>query len=188
MKEFENKLQQQQYSTTSFKLYLLFANNSLLDIIYPNHLDNMLKRFKGNLNITHILVNPPSDWNGLKGYIDDIILFDWLSININISDDTSVAKPTQIIYYPQQQQQLTGSSFDDYNTPKSAIIMPYSSGQQQQHYSTSQDPLIESSSTVIKDFPDNSKIIICGNNEFMFSIQNICNRIGIREKDTLFLV
>ncbi|CAG8663617.1 4652_t:CDS:10 [Rhizophagus irregularis] len=175
LKEFENKLQQHQYSTTSFKLHLLFANDSFDDIIYPRHLDSMLKKFKGNLNITHILVNSPPDWNGLKGYIDDIILFDWLSVNIN--SDITVAKPTQIIYYPQQQQQLTGSSFDDYNTPKSAIIMPYSSGQQQQHYSTSQDPLIESSSTIIKDFPNNSKIIVCGNNKFMFSIQNICNRI-----------
>jgi hypothetical protein len=146
----------------------------------------MVKRFKGNLNITHILVNPPPDWNGLKHYIDDVILFDWLSSNININNIT-VAKPTQIVYYPQQHQ-LTGSSFDDYNTPKSAIVMPYSSGQQQQHYSTSQDPLIESSSTVIKDFPSNSKIIVCGNNGFMLSIQNICNKIGIKEKDILFLV
>ncbi|GES81430.1 heme peroxidase [Rhizophagus clarus] len=163
LKEFEDNLHHQQYSTTSFKLHLLYANNSISDIIYPRHLDNMIKRFKGNFNITHILINPPlPDWNGLKGYIDDIILFDWLSNNININNITpTVAKPTQIVYYPQQQQQLIGSSFDDYNIPKSAIVMPYSSDQQQQHYSTSQDPLIESSSTTIKNFPDNSKIFIC---------------------------
>jgi hypothetical protein len=136
----------------------------------------------GNLIITYILINPPEIWKGLKGYIDDDILFDWLSSNINI-DHMSVA-PTKIISYPRQQ---FVNNFDEFNAP---FIMPHFQGEQQQH-SISQDPLIESStshSTIINNFPDNSKIIVCGNSGFMISIQNICSRIGIKEKNILFLV
>ena len=58
-------------------------------------------------------------------------------------------------------------------------IMPYSPSEERRPYFT-QDPLIESSSshsTTIDNFPDNSKIIVCGNGGFMHSIQNIYNRI-----------
>ena len=146
----------------------------------------------GNFIITQILVNPPDNWNGLKGYIDDVILFEWMSNNLNLNNNTygteAEAILTQIVYYPQQQQ-YTGSSFDDYNTP---LVMHHSSGQQRQRYSTvSQDQSIASSSshsTVVNNFHDNSKIMVCGNSGFMLSIQNICNRIGIKEKDIFFLV
>jgi len=144
-----------------------------------------VKQFMGNLFITHILVNPPDNWEDLKGYIDDTILFNWLSNNINTNTFgiSTPTVPTQVA----QQQWFTAGSFDEFNTP---LIMPYSPSEERRPY-FARDLLTKSSfsrSTTIDNFPNNSKIIVCGSDGFMQSIQNICNRIGIKEKDTLFLL
>ncbi|CAI2168967.1 20040_t:CDS:10 [Funneliformis geosporum] len=216
-----NSLKQRILPPNTYKLHLLFANNSASDIIYPKHLDSLVRKFKGNLTIDYILSNPPDNWDCLKGYIDDVILFDWLSYNINTGSNhaidsdpnlgqqseveftCSMIPPNQTVYYPRPQ--ISGDSFDIYNTPvlqQSQERQQYPSNvdvaQLREYPTMVQDPLVESSIThstvlnppniVINYFPDNSKIIVCGNNGFMLSIQDICNRIGIREGNTLFLV
>ncbi|CAG8456991.1 13944_t:CDS:10 [Funneliformis mosseae] len=178
--EYQSSLKQSYAPPNTYKLHLLFANNTAADIIYPKHLDSLVRKFKGNLTIDYILSNPPDNWDCLKGYIDDVILFDWLSFKINIGSHLSIDIDPNL----GQQSQVEYTSG----------VIP----NQTVYYPRPQDPLIESSvshSTVlhppniaINYFPDESKIIVCGNKGFMISIQDICNRIGIKEGNTLFLV
>ncbi|CAG8440207.1 7817_t:CDS:10 [Funneliformis mosseae] len=69
---------------SNFKLFLLVANDTIADLIYPKYLDNLVQVLEGKLKITYILLKPPRFWNDLSGLIDDTILYDWISQNYSV--------------------------------------------------------------------------------------------------------
>ncbi|CAG8467977.1 2697_t:CDS:10 [Cetraspora pellucida] len=89
-----------EHEDKDFKLYLFFANEKIYDIILKRHLDKLEITSNGKLKVTYILTYPPKKWDGLTGYIDGNILFDWISKNytpkpsdyINVTDKTFITE------------------------------------------------------------------------------------------------
>ncbi|PKK70320.1 ferredoxin reductase-like protein [Rhizophagus irregularis] len=71
----------------NFKLFLLFANETISDIFYFKYLEHLVAASNGKLKITYILTRPPSNWEELSGHINEDILCKWLSNNY-IPDDS----------------------------------------------------------------------------------------------------
>ncbi|CAB4425485.1 unnamed protein product [Rhizophagus irregularis] len=65
----------------NFKLFLLFANETISDIFYFKYLEHLVAASNGKLKITYILTRPPSNWEELSGHINEDILCKWLSNN-----------------------------------------------------------------------------------------------------------
>ena len=76
---------------------MLFANQRISDIIYPNYLDELVKNSNGKLNITYCLSKPPSGWKYLNGRLNLGTIFTWLSKHyipneLNTHDDGNTIK------------------------------------------------------------------------------------------------
>lgn len=58
---------------SDWKIYcdvvLLYGNNTIEDIAYKEEFDQLQKE-NDQFKVVHVLSNPPSDWNGYKGFID----------------------------------------------------------------------------------------------------------------------
>lgn len=63
----------------NFKLFLLFANETISEIFYFKYLEHLVVASNGKLKITYILTRPPSNWEELSGHINEDILCKWLS-------------------------------------------------------------------------------------------------------------
>jgi ring-1,2-phenylacetyl-CoA epoxidase subunit PaaE len=48
---------------------LVYANESVQDIIFNDALKELQKRYDGRLNVVHVLNNPPENWSGRKGWM-----------------------------------------------------------------------------------------------------------------------
>ncbi len=58
-------------------LLFIYANNQLQDIIYREALESLTQRL--NLQLVHVLQNPPADWQGASGFISTSLLREVLS-------------------------------------------------------------------------------------------------------------
>lgn len=60
-------------------LHILYANTTVDDIICPKYLLQLVAASNETLTITHILSEKPGhNWNGLTGYINQKVLFEWM--------------------------------------------------------------------------------------------------------------
>ncbi len=104
-----------------FKLYLLAANDTIADLIYPKYLDYLCQKvIKGKLKITYILAKPPPIWNGLSGLIDDTKLYNWISQNYSIPPP---AIPPRLSSYNHGGDKK--SNLNDYSNPNKNNLINY---------------------------------------------------------------
>ncbi|RIA86087.1 hypothetical protein C1645_350348 [Glomus cerebriforme] len=78
-----------QFPNRNFKLFLLFANETISDIFYFKYLDHSVATSNGKLKIAYLLTRPPPDWEELSGHINEDILCQWFSKN-HIPDISSL--------------------------------------------------------------------------------------------------
>src|ERR1044071_8422562 len=69
---------------SDFRLNLLCAYDTISDLIHQKYLDYISAVLSPKLKITYILSKPPPIWKGLIGYIDEVLLFDWISQNYSV--------------------------------------------------------------------------------------------------------
>ncbi|CAG8467569.1 3966_t:CDS:2, partial [Dentiscutata heterogama] len=61
------------------RMNLLYANDTVEDIIDGILLEDLALTSRGQLTVTYCLSNPPEEWKGLSGIIDLNLLSEWLS-------------------------------------------------------------------------------------------------------------
>ncbi|CAG8624350.1 25369_t:CDS:10 [Dentiscutata erythropus] len=98
-----------EHEDRDFKLYLLFANEKLHDIILKRYLDKLEIASNGKLKVTHILKSPPKKWDGLIDHVDEDIIFDWISKNYT-PKPPNPPKPSENIYFDINYQNFTTES------------------------------------------------------------------------------
>ncbi|RUP43147.1 hypothetical protein BC936DRAFT_137552 [Jimgerdemannia flammicorona] len=59
-------------------MHLLFANNSIVDVIDPLTLDHLVTESKMRLTVTYTFSKPPPNWHGLYGHVNAQMLKKWL--------------------------------------------------------------------------------------------------------------
>ncbi|MDP2252649.1 MAG: hypothetical protein Q8J60_00565, partial [Thiobacillus sp.] len=57
-------------------LTLVYANNRWDDVIFREELEQLRERL--DLKLVHVLAEPPEDWAGERGYVDDALLARYL--------------------------------------------------------------------------------------------------------------
>ncbi|CAG8586024.1 12445_t:CDS:10 [Funneliformis caledonium] len=154
---------------SNFKLFLLVANDTIADLIYPKYLDNLVQVLEGKLKITYILLKPPRFWNDLSGLIDDTILYDWISQNYSVPPP---AIPPRLYYCESDTADIEN---DNYIT-------------------TSSSPLytINEMNNYMRQFTmDDSKqvkLVACGTNQFNDNIRRSLEKLGFPiEEKAIFL-
>ncbi|CAB4491492.1 unnamed protein product [Rhizophagus irregularis] len=89
----------------NFKLFLLFANETISDIFYFKYLEHLIAASNGKLKITYILTRPPSNWEELSGHINEDILCKWLSNNYIPDGLDQVTENENSTYYMKRYMQ-----------------------------------------------------------------------------------
>ncbi|CAG8630503.1 4443_t:CDS:10 [Rhizophagus irregularis] len=89
----------------NFKLFLLFANETISDIFYFKYLEHLVAASNGKLKITYILTRPPSNWEELSGHINEDILCKWLSNNYIPDGLDQVTENENSTYYMKRYMQ-----------------------------------------------------------------------------------
>ncbi|CAI2175626.1 490_t:CDS:10 [Funneliformis geosporum] len=169
-------------SGSDFKLFLLIANGTIADLIYPKYLDYICQILKGKLNITYVLSKPPQIWKGLCGTIDDTKLYNWMSQNYsptitprinNFNGENSIQDSSPKYEKFEERDQLARNSQQmAYNKRASSPLS----------ISSSQTNEMNERQNYIRLFTmDNSKrvkVIICGTDQFNESIKKSLERLG----------
>ncbi|CAG8583688.1 12338_t:CDS:10 [Gigaspora margarita] len=105
-----------EHKDKDFKLFLLFANNKIHDIIHKRYLDKLELTSNGKLKVTYILKYPPKKWDGLTGFIDENIIFDWISKNYTPKEYTKITDQTFTIESPRESIEIKRASLDEVST------------------------------------------------------------------------
>ncbi|RIB16729.1 hypothetical protein C2G38_1487788 [Gigaspora rosea] len=105
-----------EHKDKDFKLYLLFANNKLHDIIHKRYLDKLELTSNGKLKVTYILKYAPKKWDGLTGFIDENIIFDWISKNYTPKEYTNITDQTLTTESPRESIEIKRASLDEVST------------------------------------------------------------------------
>ncbi|CAJ0900786.1 1422_t:CDS:10 [Entrophospora sp. SA101] len=61
-----------------FKLFLLFANNTLPDVFNSDYLELVATNNKDRFKVSYILTRPPPKWEGFTGHINERTLIKWM--------------------------------------------------------------------------------------------------------------
>ncbi|CAG8501919.1 7580_t:CDS:10, partial [Scutellospora calospora] len=173
------------------RMYLLFGNRNIEDIIDGTLLEYLELSSKGQLTVTYCLSDPPSDWTGLQGKIDQQLLQDWMNIIRGVllpttqqnevksqitPDDNNYAsiRSNSIRYNVNEQNQSSSSEIS--TSPLLSDI---------QHFTT--EP--KSKQTNLSKWSNlvQGKIIICGPYNMINTVEKSLFDMGYDEQDMIIL-
>ncbi|CAG8586007.1 12444_t:CDS:10, partial [Funneliformis caledonium] len=169
-------------SNSDFNLFLLIANGTIADLIYPKYLDYICQVLKGKLKITYILSNPPQIWKGLSGTIDDTKLYDWIIQNYSVPPPAIPPRFNGEGNVPDYSP--TCETFDErindpdqmYNQHYSNNTAPVRNSQQ-----TNEMMLMSERQNYMRLFAMNNtkgvKVVVCGTDQFNESIRKSLERL-----------
>ncbi|SRR6266498_5113263 len=161
----------------TFKLHLLFANETISDIFYFKHLEQLIATSNGKLKITYILARPPSNWEELSGHINEDILYKWLTQNY-ASTITDISFPP--ISTSSDQEQFKASS-----TLLPLEILTFKNN----NYLNGEERVNDAMGymqALIQD-PKHIKLVVCGPPLMIDSVEDSLDNIGFPDDKAIFI-
>ncbi|CAG8460621.1 14501_t:CDS:10 [Racocetra persica] len=184
----ERSIKQKDQYISYKRMHLLFGNRKIEDVIDGILLEDLSLSSRGQLTVTYCLSEPPSDWEGLRGRINQKIIHDWINIMKGVLLESNNAQliaennnyrsilqshsvrhganepsvsPLPIIS-PQSPPPMQPQSHDDYRDDSTIYTGPRPGSQASRKFRSSKNIDIDLANCGRGDDLIQGKIVVCG--------------------------